>query len=500
MDNPLENIHWSNVVFNAVRDRHHLQSITTPFAINFLDEFEMQDILGRGVFGTTYRIVNRQTGAMFALKVLNKPDPVQLQKEVEALVELSKAPYCRPHVLCYYSAFAIPCLDPARRALETAAAPRASNSTIVSSSSGYPVTTTTHQNDAGSSYYHKQSTSAMVPSGEFPYDYNYHDQAIQQQTSLLLSPSATIAAMPPFTRDHVGYRHPYSTVMSTPSSSYITGNVYNNNNNNDTYITNHTTYGHHNHPEQQYEQQHTQQQHHDPCVDYVILTEYVPGQPLTSLIHGTTHAGRALTGCVGLYYLLGLLDAVNSVHEAGFVHLDIKPANLMVTPEGSMVLVDFGQACGGSMTCYTTGGDYKYQAPELRIRDCQQQAITMGFGQLEPWDERYEWVKMQSLQRADMYSVALTALEMFTGILSRAQVDILVHAQLPMMTDGGGNEAHVPYSTPVIETGMGSCIDQWIYHQLFAHPTQRQNAKESRQWLERCFQSFNTFATCSQMQ
>lgn len=493
MDNPLENIQWSNVVFNVVRDYQHHQTVTTPFAMNFLDEFEIQDVLGRGVFGTTYRIMNRRTGALFALKVLNKPDPVQLQKEVEALVELSKAPYCRPHVLCYYSAFAITCLDPARRALENAATVRKTQTTVVSgggSISQYPGARTAaaaRQNNHAplaaaansSTWYQRSQPSTYYHGDSGDPNHNHHHQ-----------PPLNPAAAAP-------NRQSFSTVMNTHSSSYVTGNDYLGAHEN----TYHTSVN--NHPTQH---GYYQKQSHDPsCVDYVILTEYVPGRPLKDLIREATHAGRALTGCVGMYYLMNLLDAVISVHDAGFVHLDIKPDNLMVTPEGSMVLVDFGQACGGSMTCYTTGGDYKYQAPELRLKDWQQQALLMGFGQLEPWDERYEWVKMQSLQRADMYSVALTVLEMFTGMWTRAQVDAVLHASAPpssttTLTGYGEEEGNYSVSTPGIQTGMGDCIDQWIYHQLFSHPTQRQTAKESRQWLEYCLQSSNSYAACSQTQ
>ncbi|MEM7404543.1 MAG: SUMF1/EgtB/PvdO family nonheme iron enzyme [Pseudomonadota bacterium] len=39
-----------------------------------------------------------------------------------------------------------------------------------------------------------------------------------------------------------------------------------------------------------------------------------------------------------------LLDALEAVHAAGFIHRDIKPDNIIVRPEGSPVLLDFGAA------------------------------------------------------------------------------------------------------------------------------------------------------------
>jgi tetratricopeptide (TPR) repeat protein len=39
-----------------------------------------------------------------------------------------------------------------------------------------------------------------------------------------------------------------------------------------------------------------------------------------------------------------LVDALEHMHEIGFVHRDIKPANIIVRPDGSPVLLDFGSA------------------------------------------------------------------------------------------------------------------------------------------------------------
>jgi serine/threonine protein kinase len=42
--------------------------------------------------------------------------------------------------------------------------------------------------------------------------------------------------------------------------------------------------------------------------------------------------------------LLGLLDGMEVLHEAGFIHRDIKPGNVFIREDGTAILLDFGSA------------------------------------------------------------------------------------------------------------------------------------------------------------
>src|SRR4051812_28400628 len=89
-----------------------------------------------------------------------------------------------------------------------------------------------------------------------------------------------------------------------------------------------------------------------------------------------------------------LCAALQHAHQAGIVHRDLKPSNLMILPDGTLKLTDFGIAKDLDVTQLTatnsTVGTAAYMSPE----QCMGQEITL---------------------KSDLYSLGVVLYELLTG-------------------------------------------------------------------------------------
>ncbi|MET0766052.1 MAG: serine/threonine-protein kinase [Aeromicrobium sp.] len=89
-----------------------------------------------------------------------------------------------------------------------------------------------------------------------------------------------------------------------------------------------------------------------------LVMELVEGTSLRDLLASHGPSLRAVT------VVRGVLEGLAACHQAGILHLDIKPANVLVTPEGGIKIVDFGIARAASDATATVAGTPHYMAPE----------------------------------------------------------------------------------------------------------------------------------------
>jgi len=128
----------------------------------------------------------------------------------------------------------------------------------------------------------------------------------------------------------------------------------------------------------------------DGGIHYLVM-EYVNGEPLSRILERR----GALPELMAVDLAFQAAQGLEAAHRRGFVHRDVKPSNLMVTPEGVCKIADFGLAKGAEASAALSGageiiGSPYYMSPE------QAEGRTADF-------------------RSDIYSLGVSLFEMLTG-------------------------------------------------------------------------------------
>lgn len=158
--------------------------------------------------------------------------------------------------------------------------------------------------------------------------------------------------------------------------------------------------------------------------DYVIVMEYVDGVDLERLLISAREGRRDVPLPVALGILCRICDGLDAAHRAtspdgvplGIIHRDIKSANVLVSRQGVVKVVDFGIAKAAKQAHVTFAGETKgtpsMMAPEQRVGE-------------------------QVDVRADVYSVSAVGYELVTG--QGVNLDLAALAHL-----GVDNWPHLP--------------------------------------------------------
>jgi serine/threonine protein kinase len=119
---------------------------------------------------------------------------------------------------------------------------------------------------------------------------------------------------------------------------------------------------------------------------FFIVMELVDGESLATVLR---RMGK-LPMPTAVDYLLQICRGLLHAHEAGIVHSDVKPGNVIVQQGDRVKIIDFGFSAAMGSREQIVGGTDLYVSPEHILR--------------RPLDER-----------SDIYSLGLTAYEMLTG-------------------------------------------------------------------------------------
>ena len=101
----------------------------------------------------------------------------------------------------------------------------------------------------------------------------------------------------------------------------------------------------------------------EPPQPYLVM-ELVRGEPLSALLRG----GEPMPPEPAADLLAQAADGISAAHALGIVHRDVKPANLLVTPDGTVKITDFGIARAADAVALTQTGQVigtpQYLSPE----------------------------------------------------------------------------------------------------------------------------------------
>lgn len=135
-------------------------------------------------------------------------------------------------------------------------------------------------------------------------------------------------------------------------------------------------------------------------IDFMVM-EYIRGRPLSELL------ANPLPMATTLDYAIQICGALTAAHDAGVVHRDLKPGNIMVTPSGLVKVLDFGIA---KRLTKEDGGD-----PALTVsRSLTQAGATLG---TPAYMSPEQAVGDEVDARSDIFSFGVVLYQMLTGSL-----------------------------------------------------------------------------------
>jgi formylglycine-generating enzyme required for sulfatase activity/predicted Ser/Thr protein kinase len=129
--------------------------------------------------------------------------------------------------------------------------------------------------------------------------------------------------------------------------------------------------------------------------EYLVM-DFIEGRNLSGLL--TQGGGRPFDEAQVLNWARQMFDALAYCHARGVIHRDIKPQNLIVTPDGRVVLVDFGLA-------------KVYTGTDMRTKTAVR---GLGTPEYAP-PEQYDSIAGHTDARSDIYALGATLYHLLTG-------------------------------------------------------------------------------------
>jgi serine/threonine-protein kinase len=178
-----------------------------------------------------------------------------------------------------------------------------------------------------------------------------------------------------------------------------------------------------------------------------LVLELVEGETLqTRLDRGALHMDEALETC------RQVAEGLEAAHDRGVVHRDLKPGNIMITPEGKVKILDFGLA--KAFTGEATGIDIA-NSPTITAQMTEPGVILGTAAYMSPEQARGRSVDKQ----ADIWAFGCILYECLTG--ERAFYGETVSDTLAHILKGEPDWNKLPAETPtLIKVLLRRCLEK----------------------------------------
>ena len=189
-------------------------------------------------------------------------------------------------------------------------------------------------------------------------------------------------------------------------------------------------------------------------IEFIVM-ERIFGVSLAQKLKERRAEGRPIELGEALRYLIALAEGLAVVHRAGLAHRDVKPQNIMLTPDGRIVLMDFGLVVPeyDSELRGLVAGSPPYMAPEA-IRDC----VALGGGPL-----------------VDIYAFGATCFELLTLETPYASAESANHL-FAMHLDAAVPSVRDKRADVSVE------LDQLVQEMLAKEPSSRPQSAQGIAW------------------
>ena len=179
-------------------------------------------------------------------------------------------------------------------------------------------------------------------------------------------------------------------------------------------------------------------------IDYLVM-DFVPGKDLLEISNDARREGRFLAEETVLEWTNQLCDALIYLHsrKPPALHRDVKPANIKLTPEGRLKLVDFGLV-------------KPFDPNDPTTLTGLQGAGSLPYAPLEQYVDHLGHTD----PRSDLYALGATVYHMLTGnVPASAQERFIVPESLPEPRQ--------------INPDISSCTSQAVMAAMAPHPKDR---------------------------